>query len=595
MTEPNHPIPIGGGLQLFPHRELRRGREPLAIGGRALAVLTELAQAGGALVSKDQLMERVWPNSVVEDNALQAQVSQLRKVLGPEAGRLVVVHGRGYRLELDRRLSTAAASATPLIAVLAFENRSSDPELEFFAEGVSEEILQAVARTDGVRVIARTSSFQLKGDQRNIGSVAATLGATHILDGSVRREGDRLRIAAQLVESVSETVLWSNRVEGTSKDVFAMQDTIARSVADVLKIKIRPGTRRISIDPQAYDFYLQGRRLTGPDNIRGQSIACFESALEIEPEFSLALGSLALAQALVARWGADGIPFQARASKARSNAEKALALDPTVAVAHIALGILRPKGDYLACEEHFERALQLSPNDSEVLRHNAILAYQTGRINKAFQCAHQAFSTDMLNPAIVKNYGVMMADSGRLADSYTVFEKAQKRWPELHWFHEPIIYSAFSGDWNTLDVLLARQVETPGLHRVRKTALALRHPTDTSRNEALSRAIRRFERLGRIDVSTMIFLYALGLRDESFALLMRSDYSFMFASDGRNDEFFFPGIQFSIVNQGMRGDPRFVDLCDKLGLCAYWRATNRWPDCVDQVPYDFRAAVLGTS
>lgn len=585
---------IFGQFTLQPHRQLLAAGQPVHIGSKALDVLSVLVAADGGLVTKDELMEAVWKGLIVEDNALQAQISQLRKLLGSEAGRLVAVHGRGYRLDLNRAELAPAAPETPLVAVLAFENRSGDPELSFFAEGVSDEVLQAIAQVEGIRVIAPTSSFQIKGDQRTTDAVATTLGATHILDGSVRRQENRLRIGAQLVAAASKTVLWSETFDGSMADVFALQDGIAQSVAEVLKLRIGLRAARKPIDPIAYDFFLRGRRLTGPaEEMRWQSIICFEDALAIEPKFADAWASLALAHALRARWDIDDIPFCDRIAHARSAAENALALNPSVAAAHAALGALEPEGNYLAIEEHFRRALQFAPQDSESLRQNASLLYQTGRTEEAFACVQKASATDPLNPSTMQNYGLMMAEVGRLTDSYVVFANARKRWPGIDWFVEPMLYSAFTSDWTTLDALLADPYfDTPGARHYRKTALALRNPTKTVCLDALAGAERQFERLGRVEVSTMIFLYSLGLCSEAFKLLERSDYSFMFRSDGTHRRFFMPGIHFSICNRAMRDDPRFVDLCAKLGLCAYWRDTGRWPDCVDEVPYDFRAEVL---
>lgn len=591
-----------GHLKLQPHRQLLDGAEPLPLGRKALDLMSVLAKAQGALVTKDELMAAVWPGVIVEENAIQVHIATLRRALGEAASNLSTVRGLGYRLTAEPLASAAAASAAPakdpLVAVLAFENQSSDPDLGYFAEGVSEEILQAIARVNGVRVIARNSSFQLTDKQRSTTAVAALLGATHILDGSVRREGDRLRISAHLVEAASETILWSERFDGSLANVFAVQERIAGSVAGAFKLKMAPPIERAPINPLAYDLYLQGRRLTGPNEMRQQSVDCFTAALEIEPGFADAWASLALAHALTARWDSDDIPFAERAAKARAAAERALALNPAAAIAHVTLGALEPKGGYLSTEAHFQRALHCAPRDSEALRQYAILAYETGRVAEAFDCVERALATDPLNPSTTQNYAMFMAEIGRLTDSYAIFATARKRWPDLGWFYEPILYSAFASDWATLDVLLAEPgTHAPAVSRTYKTALALRHPTEKARREALAGAERQFARLGRIEVSMMIFLYALGLSDEAFALLERSNYSFMFKPDGRGDLFFAPGIHFSITNRAMRDDPRFVRLCDKLGLCIYWRETGRWPDCVDDLPYDFRDAVhrIGTA
>ena len=185
-----------GDLLLIPHRELRRGDASLPIGGRALTILSELAAAEGLLVSKDQLFARVWPDAIVEENALQAQISATRKALGGEARRLVTVHGRGYRLELDPRAEAPHAATDPAsIAVVPFDNLSGDPESDYLANGLTEDTIVSLGRIDpeGVSVIGRTSMIAYRGTKKSLAEIGRELGTDYLVESSLRVESSHLR------------------------------------------------------------------------------------------------------------------------------------------------------------------------------------------------------------------------------------------------------------------------------------------------------------------------------------------------------------------------------------------------------------------
>lgn len=592
-----------GHLKLQPHRQVLDGAEPVPIGRKALDLLSVLAKAEGALVTKDELMAAVWPGVIVEENAIQVHIAALRRALGEAAAQLSTVRGLGYRLSAQALVPAAAAPIAkvsdppgPLVAVLCFENRSSDPDLEYFADGVSEEILQAIARIDGVRVIARTSSFQLSGPQRSTSAVAVALGASHILDGSVRRQAERLRIAAQLVEVASETVLWSERFDGAIADVFAVQDLIARSVAGALKLKFAVPARRVPIDPRAYDLYLHGRRLAGPPDTRRECIERYEAAVAIAPDFAEAWASLALARALAARWDERVAPYAEQSGKARDAAARALSLDPKAATAHVALGVLVPFASYSLHESFLETALAAGPNDAETLRQISEFAFSVGRFREAFNYVERVWRLDPLNPLTAQNYANLLNEQGWHAESVATYALLRERWPHISWFHsEPVLIAAFAGDWRLVDELLAEKgADRPEMALARGAAHALRNPDADTRRAALAYAEADFTRLGRVDISTLIFIYALGLHDETFDYLERSDYSHLFAIDGKGHDSrgFLPGLVFCRSNRDMVRDARFTRLCEKLGLGTYWRETGRWPDCADEVPYDLRSAIL---
>ena len=205
-------------------RRILTNGEPAQLGGRAFDLLLVLIEHRDRVVGKDELMARVWPGVAVEENNLTVQISSLRKVLGNEA--IATVAGRGYRFNTAfAGRATAGASALPargsasqdlpVIAVLAFDNLSNDAEMQFFSDGVSEEIIHRLSRGANLKVIARTSSFQFRGERK--GEAAERLKCAYVLDGTIQRAAGRVRISAQLMEASSRTALWSDRYDRQSR------------------------------------------------------------------------------------------------------------------------------------------------------------------------------------------------------------------------------------------------------------------------------------------------------------------------------------------------------------------------------------------
>jgi len=238
-------------------RKLTRDGTPVRVNSRALEILCVLAAARGEIVTKDELMARVWPGLVVEENALHVHVSGLRKALDEEKrgeSFIVTAQGRGYRLvgvpysdpecrsTADDQQSLGAAGTS--VAVMAFQNMSGDPEQEYFADGIVEDIITGLARIRWLLVIARNSSFIYKGKAVNVKQVGRELGVRYVLEGSVRKVGERVRIAVQLIETQTGTHLWAERYDRLLDDIFALQDQIAIGAIGA----IEPSLRRAEIE-----------------------------------------------------------------------------------------------------------------------------------------------------------------------------------------------------------------------------------------------------------------------------------------------------------------------------------------------------------
>jgi TolB-like protein len=249
---------------------------PLVMGSRALGILGVLVDRAGEVVSRTDLIAAVWPGTTVEDSNLNVQIAALRRVLDEgrtERGCIQTIPGHGYRF--TTLVTRAAADASgplpsgapplpdkPSIAVLPFQNLSGDPEQEYFADGMVEEIITALSRITWLFVIARNSSFTYKGQAVDVKRVGRELGVRYVLEGAVRKAGDRLRISAQLIDATTGAHLWADRFDGFLEDIFDLQDKVAVSVAGVIEPTLEAvETRRLAdwptSDLTALDFYLR--------------------------------------------------------------------------------------------------------------------------------------------------------------------------------------------------------------------------------------------------------------------------------------------------------------------------------------------------
>jgi adenylate cyclase len=262
--------------------ELRRDGQPVRIHRRALGILCALAEAKGEIVSKDELMSRLWPGRILEEGNLHVHVSALRKSLGEHGeghGFVVTVPGRGYRLaDLTGLRSAQLAEGSlppqlplpdkPSIAVMPFANLSGDSDQEYFADGMVEEIITALSRIRWLFVIARTSTFSYKGQSLDLKLIGRELGVRYVLEGSVRKGGGRVRISAQLIEAESNAHLWADHFDGSLEVIFDLQDQVAISVAGVIEpalqaVEIQRALDRPRNEATAYDLYLRALRATG--------------------------------------------------------------------------------------------------------------------------------------------------------------------------------------------------------------------------------------------------------------------------------------------------------------------------------------------
>jgi TolB-like protein/cytochrome c-type biogenesis protein CcmH/NrfG len=301
---------------------------------------------------------------------------------------------------------------------------SDDKSNEYFSDGISEELLNLLAKIPQLQVTARTSSFSFKGKNVAIPQIARTLHVAHVLEGSVRKSGNSVRITAQLIRAGTDTHLWSRTYDRKLDDIFAVQDEIAADVVKQLKVTLLGAAPKVrTTDPEAYALYLQavqlGRQFV-PEAFR-QSDALYRKVLVIDPHYAPAWAGLAENLKHEADQGL--LSIQDGYARAREAATKALAIDPEYAPAHAWLGLIVVLGDndLAGGAKHFQRALALDPTDLDVLRNSAVLLAALGRLEEALALDAAVVRRDPVNLSALFNLGMDQRQTGRLDDAIASF------------------------------------------------------------------------------------------------------------------------------------------------------------------------------
>jgi TolB-like protein/thioredoxin-like negative regulator of GroEL len=335
-----------------------------------------------------------------------------------------------YLFSRARKRAAAAGSELASIAVLPFADLSPDKDQEYFCDGMTEEIIDALAKMNGFRVVARTSSFAFKGKQQDIREIGKKLNVATVLEGSVRKDGNRLRVTAQLNSVADGYHLWSETYERELKDVFAVQDEISRAIVDTLQLKLAsPGrqSRPSSANVEAYDFYLQGRYHWSRWRSEGaeRAIEYFQQAIQKDPNYAAAYSGLADSYAWMGFFGA--MPPNDAMPKARQAALKALSIDDSLAAAHTSLGYVKAlhEFDWPGAEREFKRALQLNAGDSDAhFGYGITYLAPMGRLDEAVQEMQTSRDLDPLSPIANTYLGLAYHFVGNRPASATQLRKA---------------------------------------------------------------------------------------------------------------------------------------------------------------------------
>jgi TolB-like protein/tetratricopeptide (TPR) repeat protein len=338
------------------------------------------------------------------------------------------------------RKVAARADGRIAVAVLPLSNYSGDPAQDYFADGMTEALIADLAQIDGLRVISRTSVMQYRKQQKTIPEVAAELGVDMIVEGSVVRAGDRVRVTAQLIDAAGDHHIWSRSYEHTMRDVLALQGRVAAEIAKEVKGALTPrqqgrlSTGRRAIDPTAYDLYLRGRHAWSLRTEVGfkAAVSYFEQAIQRDPQFALAYAGLADVYLLPSTRPALSAPSDAR-TKANAAVARALELDDSLAEAHTSRAGLHffHERDFAAAEREFKKALDLNPGYPSARQWYAILLAEAGRDAEALANAREAVALDPLNGTMHQSLGLVHYYGRRYSESITELGRALDLSPQL--------------------------------------------------------------------------------------------------------------------------------------------------------------------
>lgn len=457
--------------------------------------------------------------------------------------------------------TTAPARSAPAdgritIAVLPLSNYSASGE-DYFADGMTEALIADLAQIPGLRVISRTSAMQYRNTQKSLPQIAAELGAEMVVEGSVLRDGDRVRVTAQLIHAARDEHLWAHNYERRVRDVLSLQGEVARAIAQEVKGAITPlqagrlGSRR-AVDPVVYELYLRGRQAWSLRTDEGfdAAVSYFEQAIARDPTFALAHAGLSDVYVLPSTRPQVGAPAHARA-KALAEATRALELDDTLAEAHTSRAALYFFHDRnrAAAEQEFRRALELNPGYPTARQWYAILLAEAGRDAEALTHAREAVALDPLSGPMRQALGLVHYYGRRYPEALSELQRAMALSPQLPLARAIMAKALFQQRAFAEAVAVAEgapQPRSPDLLTI--LGLSHRGAGNTAAAEAL---LRQLQALRPMPTVSLAQWYAvIGDRDAAMRLLERPAEVAVAPNPVSVDPLF----------DGVRADPRFIEL-----------------------------------
>jgi TolB-like protein/Flp pilus assembly protein TadD len=454
------------------------------------------------------------------------------------------------------------------IAVLPLANESGDPTQLYFSDGISEDLITALSQFPGLKVIGRTSAFQFRDAKEDSRTIGAKLGVAHLLEGTVRRAGEMVRVTAELIDTADGSTQWSERYDRPYKDLFALQDEITHAVAGALRAKLVPGEHAEALSErppsgslEAYNAMLQGRfyeaRRTEAD-IRA-AIEHYTIATRLDPHYAFAWSSISLAWNALGTTFPDTVPMQPAFAEARTTAATALALAPGLAAAHLARGNVLNNADldWRGAEEEFRRALELAPNDGAAKLYLASQLATLGQVEQAVELTRQALATDPLGANSYYFLAGYLQALHRLDEAERAVRKAIELQPRAAAYHAILaVIEVQRGD--ARGALTAAQQETePGWQYI---ALAFAHQIGGDHPAADAALQTLIDQRAEFAAYQIAEVYAFrNDADNTFAWLDR-------AWSNRDS-----GIGFLLYDPfvlSYKDDPRFAAFCRKVGLPA---------------------------
>jgi TolB-like protein/DNA-binding winged helix-turn-helix (wHTH) protein/Flp pilus assembly protein TadD len=604
--------------------ELFRSGQKVKIQERPLQVLSILLQHAGEVVTREELRQRIWPaDTFVDfDHSVAVAISKVRDALRDSAEKprfIETVGRRGYRflLPLDtaapsqaptidtqapialptapiaparnntrwlrlaltagalallvaasafvlhQRRLTAAAMAPPSIssiAVLPLENISNDPQQEYFVEGMTDEIITDLAKLPGLRVISRTSAVQYKGTHKSLPQIGRELNVDAIVEGTVMREGDRVRIRAQLIYAPRDQHLWAEAYERDLKDVLALQAEVAQDIAGQIRLALtsqqqeRLASR--SVDPEAHELYLKGRYFWNkrdPQDI-AKAAQYFQQAIAKDPNYAAAYAGLADAYVFS---GSSSVPVEQTMAQAKVAAEKALQLDPNLAEAHASLGLIAPYfgWNWADAKRHYEQAIAINPNYATAYHWYAEgYLIPMGQADQAIAEMRKAQELDPLSPAIAMDLGKELYYARRYDEALMQLNRALELDPNLFAAHNWLSDTYLEKGMYTeamAELEKAKPYREEPVY-VRETAyLYARMGRRADAEKALAKALE-LSRGKPVNSGAVALIYAgLGDKDKAFSWLYKAC---------AENAYFMTSLKYWTVFDLLRSDPRFAEL-----------------------------------
>jgi TolB-like protein/Flp pilus assembly protein TadD len=409
--------------------ELRKSGVKISLQDQPFQVLALLVQHAGEVVTREELRRSLWAADTFVDfeDGLNTTIKKIRMALGDSAEHprfIETLPRRGYRfiLPVQPPAGSARSGEKPekvMLAVLPFNNLSPDPEQEFFSDGMTEEMIGHLGMISPRKlgVIARTSIMKYRNADKGVAEIGHELGVNYVLEGSVRRAGDRIRINARLIQVSDQTHLWAKGYERSLTDVFAVQTEVAKSIADSLEVELLPNHNQHSVTPgaEAYEHYLKGRYFWNKrtEEALNKGVDCFNRAIGLEPGYAQAHAGLADCYAMLG-WNSM-LPPGAALPKAQAAATRALELNDILSEAHASLAFCKMfhEWDWAGAEREFQRAFELNPSYPVARPWYAFELSALGRHAEASAEVRRARQLDPFSLAIGASAGLVLSLAGQ--------------------------------------------------------------------------------------------------------------------------------------------------------------------------------------
>jgi TolB-like protein/Tfp pilus assembly protein PilF len=481
----------------------------------------------------------------------------------------VMLLGSGYFIRRQApAVAPALASVIPAksIAVLPLVNESSDKNQQYFSDGLSEEMISALGQVHDLKVIGRNSSFQFRGDAQNDSArIGAKLGVATLLEGTVRRQGDQVRIVASLIKASDGSQIWSQTYERQLKDVFAVQSDIATSVANALKAGVFGQSIEVTDKPPngnlaAYDAMLQGRyyaeRRTRPDYVKAEQY--YQRAIELDPDYALAYARLAIAEQWFNDWEANTDERKIASASARAHAHMAVELAPRSALALGALGINQAWSDfnYAGAEATLKKAVALDPSNAEALYQLADVTASLGRVEEAIGMMRKALTMEPLNASFHFYTGQFLCAAGKYAESERESRRALELQPGADGFGSQLAL-ALMGQGKFDEALAAAKADPDEVDRLQALALIWYARGDKAQARSALDELIHWDGTNGSGLVAEVYGYE-GNLDQAFAWLDKA----VVARDPTVTTLYEAPMNL----QALIKDPRFAAFCRKIGL-----------------------------